>query len=68
MAYFQEQVKKALASAADFDDGTGLKAINDLLVYDYGEQNNGLLENAAAAFKDFNFEAATELLSKVLEL
>jgi signal transduction histidine kinase/response regulator RpfG family c-di-GMP phosphodiesterase len=66
-AYFQEQLMKALVAAADFDEETGLKAINGLLVYDFGERNNAVLEDAAAAFKDFNFEAVKELLSKPFE-
>ncbi|MDR0487759.1 MAG: response regulator, partial [Treponema sp.] len=67
MAYLQEQIEKALVSAADFDDDAGLKVINDLLTFDFGEQNNAVLENAAAAFRDFNFDAAAELLNGLKE-
>jgi CheY-like chemotaxis protein len=65
MEYLQEQIKKALTAAEDFDEETGFKAVNDLLAYDYGEQNNSLLENAAAAFREYNHNAAAELLKTV---
>jgi CheY-like chemotaxis protein len=61
--YLQEQIKKALAAASDFDGDTGLEVINKLLAFDYGEKTNAVLENAAAAFKDFNFDSVTELLN-----
>jgi signal transduction histidine kinase/DNA-binding NarL/FixJ family response regulator len=62
-AYLQEQIKKALDTASDFDGDTGLEVMNDLLVFDFGEKTNAVLENAAAAFKDFNFDSVTELLN-----
>jgi CheY-like chemotaxis protein len=64
-AFLKEQIEKALEAASDFDSDAGLKAINDLLTYDFGEQNNASLESAAAAFKDFNYDAATEQLNKL---
>jgi len=66
-AYLKENVEKALAAASDFDRDAGLNVINDLLTYDFGEQNNASLENAAAAFKDFNFDAVEEQLNKLKE-
>jgi CheY-like chemotaxis protein len=62
-AYLQEQIEKALTAASDFDGDAGLNVINDLLTYDFGEKINAVLENAAAAFNDFNFDAVTELLN-----
>jgi CheY-like chemotaxis protein len=64
-AFLKEQVEKALEAASDFDSDAGLTAINDLLTYDFGEQNNAILESAAAAFKDFNYDAAVEQLNKL---
>jgi CheY-like chemotaxis protein len=64
-AYLQEQKKKALAAAADFDGEAGFEAINSLLAYDYGELDNDLLEAAAAAFREYDYDAAAELLNKV---
>jgi HPt (histidine-containing phosphotransfer) domain-containing protein len=65
LSYLQVNIEKALAAASDFDGDAGLNVINDLLSFDFGERNNALLEDAAAAFRDFNYEAAVELLSKV---
>jgi signal transduction histidine kinase/FixJ family two-component response regulator len=64
-AFLKEQIEKALTAASDFDSDAGLNAINDLLVYDFGGQNNATLESAAAAFKEFNYDAATEQLNKI---
>jgi signal transduction histidine kinase/DNA-binding NarL/FixJ family response regulator/HPt (histidine-containing phosphotransfer) domain-containing protein len=64
-AYLRENINKALAAAFDFDGITGLKIINDLLAYDFGEQNNALLENIASSFRIFNFKTVTELLNKI---
>jgi signal transduction histidine kinase/DNA-binding NarL/FixJ family response regulator/HPt (histidine-containing phosphotransfer) domain-containing protein len=66
-ACLKEKIGEALAAASDFDSDAGLNVIDDLLTYDFGERNNALLENAAAAFKDFNFDAAAELLNKLTE-
>jgi CheY-like chemotaxis protein len=63
--YLQENIEKALAAASRFDSDAGLKAINDLLACDFGARNNALLETTAAAFKEFNFNAVTELLNKL---
>jgi signal transduction histidine kinase/DNA-binding NarL/FixJ family response regulator/HPt (histidine-containing phosphotransfer) domain-containing protein len=64
-AYLKEQVEKALKAVSVFDSDAGLNAINDLLVYDFGEQNNALLEDAVSAFNDFNYDSVTELLNKL---
>jgi len=64
-AFLQETIKKALTAAAELDENAGLNAINSLLVYDYGLENNVLLEETAAAFRDFNYDAVEELLGKV---
>jgi len=64
-AFLKEQIEKALEAASDFDSDAGLNAINDLLIYDFGGENNALLESAAAAFKEFNYDAATEQLNKL---
>jgi Signal transduction histidine kinase len=64
-AYLKEKTEKALEAASDFDSDAGLIVINDLLTYNFGERNNDLLESAAAAFKDFNYSLAAELLEKL---
>jgi hypothetical protein len=40
--------------------------INDLLAYDFGDQYNTLLENAAAAFENFDYNTARESLNEIL--
>jgi CheY-like chemotaxis protein len=67
-AYLKGQIEKALEAVSDFDSDAGLNVINDLLSYDFGGQNNTLLENAAAAFRNFNYDAVTELLSKLTDI
>jgi hypothetical protein len=66
-AYLQESIAKALSAVSDFDGDAGLAVINDLLAYDFGGQSNAVLENTASAFKDFNFDAVTELLNGLKE-
>ena len=66
--YLKEQVEKALEAVADFDSDAGLDVINGLLAYDFGGQNNSILENAAAAFKNFNYDAVTELLNRLTDI
>ncbi|GBU27633.1 histidine kinase [Treponema sp. R8-4-B8] len=65
-AYLKGQIEKARQAISDFDSDAGLNIINDLLTYDFGEQNNALLKNAAFAFEEFNFTEATDLLSDVV--
>ena len=64
-AFLYDNINKALLAADDFDGDSGFKAVNDLLTYDFGGENNALLESAAEAFRDFDYGAARELLSKV---
>jgi len=67
-AFLYDNIKKALLAATDFDGDAGLKAINDLLAYDFGGENNTLLESAAEAFRGFNYDAARDFLNKLLPL
>jgi len=61
-AYFKEQIGKVLAAASDFEIDVGQKIIKDLQNYDFGEQNNDLLEKVAKEFSEFNFDGVTKLL------
>ncbi|MDR2730942.1 MAG: response regulator [Treponema sp.] len=61
----RENLAKALAAADDFNGDEGLNIINGLLEYDFGDQYNALLENAAAAFKSFDYANAKDLLNKL---
>jgi CheY-like chemotaxis protein len=64
-AYLRENVQKALTAAGDFDSDAGMEAVNNLLAYDFGDETNSLLENTATAFKNFDFDGATESLKPV---
>jgi HPt (histidine-containing phosphotransfer) domain-containing protein len=65
--YLSENIEKALVAASDFDRDAGLKAVEDMLAYDFGAQKNDLLKKTADALNDFNFDAVTELLTKLKE-
>ena len=64
-AFLQEQIEKALTAADDFDSDAGIKALNDLLVYDFGEEINADLEKASMSFKEFNYDGVKETLNKL---
>ena len=65
-AHLRENLDKALVAAAeDFSEDAGAEAINNILAYDYGEPINALLEKAAAAFEDFDFDSAAENIKKI---
>ena len=61
-AFLQENIRKALAAADEYDNDTGMKAVNQLLAYDFGAQNNVLLENASTAFEKYDFDGAKDTL------
>ena len=63
--FLYDNINKALAAADDYNGDSASKIINDLLAYDFGDQNNALLENAAAAFENFDYNSARESLNKV---
>ncbi|WP_461246079.1 hybrid sensor histidine kinase/response regulator [Treponema sp. R6D11] len=63
VAFLKTNIEKVISAVDDFDRDTALNIINDLLTYDFGAQNNTALENIAAALKDFNFDATTEILN-----
>jgi signal transduction histidine kinase/DNA-binding NarL/FixJ family response regulator/HPt (histidine-containing phosphotransfer) domain-containing protein len=63
--YLRTHIEKALAAADDFDGDAGIKAINDLLFYDFGNEINMLLHNTLAAFKNYDFGGVTEGLKSV---
>jgi len=63
--YLSDKISKALEAADDFNGDSAFRITTDLLAHDFGDQNNVLLENAATAFENFDYNAARELLSKV---
>jgi hypothetical protein len=64
-ACLKENIEKALAAAEEFDNDTGIEAVNILQSYDYGAETNSLLENAVKALKNFDFDTAVENLKAI---
>jgi CheY-like chemotaxis protein/HPt (histidine-containing phosphotransfer) domain-containing protein len=64
-ASLRTHIEKALAAADDFDNDAGIEAISSLLVYDFGDETNVLLNNIHAAFKNFDFDNAEKGLKAV---
>jgi len=65
MSRLLEEVKKALTAAENFDNDTGISIIKNLLPYDFGVENNNLLENALAELENFEYEGAAAILGKI---
>ncbi|MDR2733371.1 MAG: response regulator [Spirochaetota bacterium] len=65
-AYLRDNLKKAIDAAAGFDQSRGAAILEDLVKYDFGEANNAALEKASAAFRDFECDAAKEILEKLV--
>jgi len=65
MGLLRENVKKVLAAAGDFNNDIGIELIKKLLSYDFGGEVNILLENALAAFVNFNFKDAAKSLTTI---
>jgi signal transduction histidine kinase/HPt (histidine-containing phosphotransfer) domain-containing protein/ActR/RegA family two-component response regulator len=63
--YLYAKINEALVAADDFNGDLAFKITSDLLAHDFGDINNALLENAATAFENYDYNAARELLSKV---
>jgi CheY-like chemotaxis protein len=65
MSRLLEDVKKALAAAENFDNDTGISIIKNLLPFDFGGENNVLLEDALSALENFEYEGAAAILGKI---
>jgi len=63
MDLLDENIKKALVAAEEFDNDTGIEAIKELMQYDYGSETANKLDNAIKALEDFDFDTATDILS-----
>ena len=62
---FREKITMAMEAADRYDNDAGIKILNELSAYDFGEEARGLLENALTALKRYNYDAAKEFLSKI---
>ena len=65
--YLLEDIRKAISAADDSNSELGLEILNLLLAHDFDEQITALLNEAFAAFDDFSYDQAKEVLEKVLE-
>jgi signal transduction histidine kinase/HPt (histidine-containing phosphotransfer) domain-containing protein/ActR/RegA family two-component response regulator len=63
-ALLQKTIDEALTAIRDYDADTGLAALEALLAYDFGEETDSLLENAATALKKYEYEKAIEVLEE----
>ena len=61
----RENAQKALAAVEAFDSDAGIEIVENLLSYDFGAENNTLLENALAALENFEYEDAAANLRKI---
>jgi signal transduction histidine kinase/DNA-binding NarL/FixJ family response regulator/HPt (histidine-containing phosphotransfer) domain-containing protein len=63
--YLMENTQKAIKAADNFERDPVLNIINDLLTFDFGDENNTHLKNAANAMKEFEFSEVIEQLKKI---
>ena len=62
-----ENIRKAISAADDSNCELGLEILNLLLAHDFDEKITALLQEAFAAFDDFSYDQAKEVLEKILE-
>jgi CheY-like chemotaxis protein/HPt (histidine-containing phosphotransfer) domain-containing protein/anti-sigma regulatory factor (Ser/Thr protein kinase) len=63
--FFHEGLWSALEAAHNFDDNSGVRILDKLLMYDYGKETNSMLKKARRAFREFDFDAASDCLNKI---
>ena len=61
-ALLKEKLKAAMECAEAYDGDSGVKAVEAVMGYDYGEEVNGRLKDVRTAFKCYDFEEAKRLL------
>jgi PAS domain S-box-containing protein len=61
-ALFKEKLKAAMECAEAYDGDNGVKALEAVMGYDYGEEANGRLKDVRTAFKCYDFEEVKRLL------
>ncbi|MDR2592366.1 MAG: response regulator [Chitinispirillales bacterium] len=61
-ALFKEKLNAAMEYAEAYDGDNGVKAVEALMGYDYGEEANGRLKDVRTAFKCYDFEEVKKLL------
>jgi signal transduction histidine kinase/ActR/RegA family two-component response regulator/HPt (histidine-containing phosphotransfer) domain-containing protein len=61
----EETLKIVKERAENYDEAGGIKAVEELLGYDYGEKINVALKDTRTALKEFDFERAGRLLGEI---
>jgi len=65
-AVLRDNVGKALEAADDFDSDAGIEAMSEALTFDFGQDNNALLEKALAAFRGYDCDSARDALEQIV--
>jgi HPt (histidine-containing phosphotransfer) domain-containing protein len=64
-SYLRENLQKAITAVKDYNTDAGMEVLNDLLAYDFGEEKNELIKNAAKALKGYQYDESLEFLNKI---
>ena len=64
-AFLREIMETALAAAEGYDNDAGMQALSRLSPYDFGADNERLLQSALRAFQEYDFEGAKHSLGKI---
>ena len=64
-ALLKRKINAALAAAEEYDADACSEEIRELLLYDYGELTDAILEDAANALREFDIESAVESLRQI---
>jgi signal transduction histidine kinase/HPt (histidine-containing phosphotransfer) domain-containing protein/ActR/RegA family two-component response regulator len=65
VARLAEAARKALAAVEDFDSDSAIDALGDVAGCDYGEAINGLVADAMSALKNYEYDAAGDILRAI---
>ena len=63
--YLRESIAKAKEAVSIFDSDMAIEALNSVLAFDYGEDLNELLENAAMAMKQYKYDDVNRIISVI---
>jgi signal transduction histidine kinase/DNA-binding response OmpR family regulator len=61
----RESLAKATDALDSYDNDAATEVLNGLQAYDFGEETNALLADTVAALKQYDFEGAKNILSKI---
>jgi len=61
-----EKLEKALVACTEFDNESAMGILNELKVYDFGDETDTLINEAINALRDFNIDGAESKLKKII--